>query len=895
MPRKCSVLACQFSKNENVSYSTFRFPSRKKYPETFEIWLKFAHLKEHELSDSSSICSGHFQPLCFTNNPTRNTLKPGSIPTIHSSNGNMLYKSSFSREHASTSHAQHQSVSFTDIRNFFETNLHCFTNFEIKTLDNSDILLYILESVPPFNNIFAIHISSNKSVRFYSCGKEIERKVFCAFFSKPYFISSLSDFSSLVSFCNENYLSIVKNPSSEIFDIESTILNIKNRFPGCDFLINLLFNQLLLTDVAPQKRRYDPDLILFAFSIFSKSRSAYQTVCKFLALPTIRSLQNYSLPLNLSVKSDSCNLDYLKTQFQHLQNHEKYVSLKIDEIQLKPKLELRGGSLEGFSENRPEELAHHVQAFMINSLRSKYKEMVKLVPVNRNTASSLLENLNAIIDLVESIGFVIVCVTSDNNRINRNCFDKLLNGKNQHFFDSKVHPGSKIFLLFDAPNMIKCIRNNWINLRTQNQDFNFPPFQAESFGANAQFKHLKDLYHYEKDKNIKLGFKLNFNSIYPSSIHRQKVPLALKVFDETTISALNVLIAESDGTQNFLKLFGKFWKIFNISDPKKGYFKNDPESMPFKSLDDERLLFLIELANWLDCWKSHPSPGKLSSETFHSVSFSCRSLVELVKYLLGQLDFKYVLTAKLQTDCLESMFGIYRQMNGSSMLLSWFQILSAEKKVRVMNSLSLRGEIFGINDTDFSNPSKDILIDFYRMKVDFDSFDSFETEEIEACVYIGGYILKKYTEHASCEECGVIFGSQICKDEIEELNTQYLENIDRGKMKYPTPLLINLILVCQRYFNVYLEPIIKESNQQINVPTVLNHFMNLLSELDLVGELNVCSIHPENLNKNLEFCCGKIARLILNNFSKKIVDSLMETKGNLNKRSRNTQIDKFYM
>ena len=45
--------------------------------------------------------------------------------------------------------------------------------------------------------------------------------------------------------------------------------------------------------------------------------------------------------------------------------------------------------------------------------------------------------------------------------------------------------------------------------------------------------------------------------------------------------------------------------------------------------------------------------GKLSAATFFSVSFSCRSLIELIKYMLTELGFKYVLTAKFQTDCLE--------------------------------------------------------------------------------------------------------------------------------------------------------------------------------------------------------------------------------------------------
>ena len=59
-------------------------------------------------------------------------------------------------------------------------------------------------------------------------------------------------------------------------------------------------------------------------------------------------------------------------------------------------------------------------------------------------------------------------------------------------------------------------------------------------------------------KNIKFGFKLSSSAIYPSSIARQKVPLALNIFHESTISALNSLIFGSEGIQNFMKIIQRF-------------------------------------------------------------------------------------------------------------------------------------------------------------------------------------------------------------------------------------------------------------------------------------------------------------------------------------------------
>ena len=647
----------------------------------------------------------------------------------------------------------------------------------------------------------------------------------------------------------------------------------------------------------PQNRRYSPELIMLAFSIFVKSRSAYQALSKFFYLPTTRSLQNYSSSLSLSVKNDSCNFDYLKGQISLLKEHEKLITLKIDEIQIKPTLELRGGIVEGYSSNRPDELACHVQAFMINSLLCSYKEMIKLIPVSRNTTESLYNNLLQVLDLIENIGFKVVCITSDNNRINRNCFDKLRESPSSTFFMSRVHQNSCIFLLFDAPHMVKCIRNNWINLRNDKKEFIFPPFKKSSFGTSASFDHIKEVYHLEKEKNIRLGFKLNESTIFPSSIQRQKVPLALNIFDETTSSAVSSLVVDSTSTCNFLGLVNKFWKIFNINNPKKGFYKNDAVSLPFRTSSDQRLDFLSDLADWLDAWKDLKSLGKLSLETFHSVSFSCRSLRSIIIYLLDTLKFEYVLTSKLQTDCLESLFGVYRQMNGSSMLLTWFQVMSAEKKNRVMNSLSLRGTVLKLNDSDYRKESQEILRDFDSLDLDFCKFEMFDKEESAACVYIGGYIQKKYLEYTSCQGCLQLFSSEIENDQNFDEVSDYLRKIDRGKMTYPPPCLVMILLLCQRFFSLYIEDSIKISDQKINVNTLVYLFNRFLDSYEFINNLNYCYIHPELLYKNLKFVLVKFSKILLNNFSKKIMVSFQSDKKHLAKKSKHghePQIDKFY-
>ena len=96
---------------------------------------------------------------------------------------------------------------------------------------------------------------------------------------------------------------------------------------------------------------------------------------------------------------------------------------------------------------------------MIKSVSSDYSEMERLIPVTRNNSIFLIPELKGIIKDLENVGFSVVCLTSDNASINRTTFESLcLPGET--FFMSETFPNKRIYTFFDAPHMIKGIRNN---------------------------------------------------------------------------------------------------------------------------------------------------------------------------------------------------------------------------------------------------------------------------------------------------------------------------------------------------------------------------------------------------------------------------------------------------
>lgn len=223
--------------------------------------------------------------------------------------------------------------------------------------------------------------------------------------------------------------------------------------------------------------------------------------------------------------------------------------------------------------------------------------------------------------------------------------------------------------------------------------------------SEARFSDLRNLFHSEKNKLLQLAPKLVRKSIYPTSIERQNVSLALSVFDSTNVAALEVLKSQgieiSDGTIQFLRLIIKWWKISNVQHPMKGKYTKDDDANPITGPNDSKLLFLESLKTYVDIWHASDSHGKLTNETYIAFSHTLAAVVQLCKYIFNRYNWSYILTAKLQTDALEARFGAYRRLSGCTYNVSVEQILESERKLKVIGLLKLRstkhGE-FTLND-----------------------------------------------------------------------------------------------------------------------------------------------------------------------------------------------------
>ena len=78
---------------------------------------------------------------------------------------------------------------------------------------------------------------------------------------------------------------------------------------------------------------------------------------------------------------------------------------------------------------------------------------------------------------LESIGFKVIAVITDNNAINRKAMSKLVSPPKLSIVypypSNQIRP---LVFLFDTDYVLKCVQNNWLNIKLAGKYILFPDF-----------------------------------------------------------------------------------------------------------------------------------------------------------------------------------------------------------------------------------------------------------------------------------------------------------------------------------------------------------------------------------------------------------------------------------
>ena len=553
----------------------------------------------------------------------------------------------------------------------------------------------------------------------------------------------------------------------------------------------------------------------------------------------------------------------------------------MDEIHINPYLDYKGGNVVGASVNDNESLATSAYTFMITSICSDFKEVVHIAPLSKINHVLLFNFVKTIITRLEAIGYKVFCVLSDNNAINGKAMSNF-SPKNELniVFPHPVDANRPLFFLFDSVHILKCIFNAWLNSKPD-QTFTFPDFCTGEKKV-ACFASLKKMHDVEYNMLLKFGFSLNLKALYPSSMERQNVKLALKIFNPFVIEGLqhfNKDIPNAQGTADFLKIILKWWHIINVKTPLKGKRLRDIFQEPIvksKIVNNQQIDFLKQMLIWLDNWKSDNFKNKLTPQTHKALTHTIYGVLEIVTYCFKELNLNYILLGKLQTDPLENRFGRYRQLAGGQYHISIRQLYESEKRLRIQSILTLKSQKFGElkikkfyespecdepdSDENYSKEIDEILKKHSIQKCDMDNLKP----ELPVLTYLGGYCSHIVLKKLKCNYCKN--SMIICNTElIVEDNFNLITNLSRGALQYPRDHVVEIVIISYILFQKILSDY---ENKFLNIYSQKTFLTQLVFKYILEQEFLIyfdgCNTHTAK--RIIDILLSSIANTLIKNY-----------------------------
>ena len=91
----------------------------------------------------------------------------------------------------------------------------------------------------------------------------------------------------------------------------------------------------------------------------------------------------------------------------------------------------------------------------------------------------------------------------------------------------------------------------------------------------ASFAHLRSLHNREAASLLKLAPQLTYQAINPTNFERQRVRLALAIFHEKTLAALEHVHEDGWlGTYTFISTIWRWWSMVNVGSVMAGEYRS---------------------------------------------------------------------------------------------------------------------------------------------------------------------------------------------------------------------------------------------------------------------------------------------------------------------------------
>ena len=235
----------------------------------------------------------------------------------------------------------------------------------------------------------------------------------------------------------------------------------------------------------PRRMRWHPAMIRWCIALFAKSPAAYRVLkkSKFLFLPHENTLREYT---NFTTACSGINpksIERLVTDFglKEIDDFKQNVAILFDEIKVKSGFVFKDGHLIGFCElgsvneefnnferamsetDEPPAEATHILTVMVRGIFSQLEAVLAHYPSVGFTSYQLYWVIWDAVAVAEAIGLKVRALVSDGASPNRKFYRHIAQDNEYFTVNRFTTDNRRLFLISDAPHLMKTTRNNWEN------------------------------------------------------------------------------------------------------------------------------------------------------------------------------------------------------------------------------------------------------------------------------------------------------------------------------------------------------------------------------------------------------------------------------------------------
>jgi Transposase protein len=377
-------------------------------------------------------------------------------------------------------------------------------------------------------------------------------------------------------------------------------------------------------------------------------------VSKSLSLPTASTLRKFVSdaigPIGEGFTKVMLNI--LRHRVAALQNRDHQCSLVLDEMSLKCNVTYNKhlDKLVGFANGG--QLANEVLVFMVRGLAMKWKQaFAYFFTHNTVNTSNLARQITDCLQRLDGIGLCVRCIVCDQGPTNVSAMRQLgFAEKSPYIFVKDCQ--KKIYVIFDAPHLIKNVRNN-----LQRHDIQI----AEHV---ISWKHIDAFYQVDKSWAIRLAPRLTDRHLDLSCAFKMKVRPAAQVLSHSVAAgiytrvATHELPADAQLTADFLENMDTLFDLLNLRMKCA-----DKDARCAVTTDNNCRNQLLGMKDWVSQWKFIGARSASGIHCHWGLQTTIENCVALCDELLAE-DFTFVCTARFNQDCIENFFSSIRSTQG---------------------------------------------------------------------------------------------------------------------------------------------------------------------------------------------------------------------------------------